>query len=422
MTIQLPRTAPTLPGRPPAAGPADLAREAARTTRLGVAAVLVATLGLGLAYGVGYTATTLQFEAWGTPGWLTGLAGAAPALAVLVVVPFAPQLGARLGVARAMALGAGLATLSYLLMPLLPTPGAWLGLRFLAGIGLTLPWLLGETWINLVTRDAVRGRVLAAYTVVLFGAWAAGPELLARLGSDGWTAPLLATLGMVIAVVPLVLARRHAPALAATGRVRPLAAVRLAPFAMAAALIGGVVEFGAISMLPVQALEAGLAEADALRLLTLLLVGGVALQPLVGWLADRMDRAVLLAGLGVALAGLGTLLVLAIATPTAAAIVVFLLGGVVMAFYSVGLTLLGEQVVPAQLVVANAAFLVSYEAGATGGPLLVGVTLDIAPTVGLGGVLVVAGLVYAVAVVRHRRQAGAVSRRPSPALPPGPAS
>jgi hypothetical protein len=84
-------------------------------------------------------------------------------------------------------------------------------------------------------------------------------------------------------------------------------------------------------------------------------------------------------------------------------VVVFVLGGVVMAFYAVGLTLLGEQVAPAHLVVANAAFLVSYEAGATGGPLLVGVSLDVAPRVGLGGIIAMTGLLAAVLVLRRRR-------------------
>jgi hypothetical protein len=52
-----------------------------RERRLSLAAVLASTVGLGLAYGIGYTITTVQLAAWGAPGWLVGLAGSAPSLA-----------------------------------------------------------------------------------------------------------------------------------------------------------------------------------------------------------------------------------------------------------------------------------------------------------------------------------------------------
>jgi|GEM_PF-379014 MFS family permease len=376
-----------------------------RHAPLGVLAVLVATAGLGLSYGVGYTATTLQFAAWGAPGWLTGLAGAAPSLAVLLLVPFAPVIAGRVGVVPAMLAGAVLGAISFALLPVLDGPGWWLLLRFLAGAGLTLPWLLGETWINLVTRDQIRGRVLALYTVVLFGAWAVGPELLARLGTTPATTSALGVAAMAIAATPLALAARLAPRLPGATRVRIRSALGLAPFAMAAALAGGVAEFGAVSLLPVQALAVGLDQDTVLRLLSLLLVGGIALQPVIGWLADRVDRGQLLGGLGAALAVLGLALAVGLGTPGVATVTVTLLGGVVMGFYTVGLTLLGEQVRPHRMVAANAAFLVAYEAGATVGPVAAGAALDRWPSAGLGLVLLLAGLTYAGFIAGGRRTA-----------------
>ncbi len=386
--------------RTPASRPARSTTPAGGA-RLGVLAVLVATAGLGLAYGVGYTITAVQFEAWGTPAWMAGLAGAAPSVAVLLMVPFAPMIGARVGTARAMVLGAGIAIASYALMPLMLAPEAWLVLRFLAGVGLTLPWLLGETWINLATPDAVRGRVLAAYTVALFGAWALAPELLMNLGSSPTTASTLGVLGMAVAVLPLTLARRLAPRLASAGPVRPLRALRLAPFAMAASLVGGIAEFSTIALLPTYGLRAGLTQDQVLRLLTLLLVGGIVLLPGLGWLADRVDRRRMLGGLGLALSVLGTTLGATIHDATLAGVVVFALGGVVMGFYAVGLTLLGEQVPAHRMVLANAAFLIAYEAGATGGPLVAGAAIDAWPAFGLAGILVVTGVAYAASVLRR---------------------
>ncbi len=402
----------TVRNAPPPAGPAagrTTAPRPAPGARRGLTAVLASTLGLGVAYGVGYTITGVRFDAWGAPGWLVGLAGAAPALAVLLLVPVAPRIATRLGTVPAMLTGAALVAATFALMPVLDGVGWWLVLRFLSGLGLTLPWLVGESWINTVADDAVRGRVLAVYTVLLFGGWATGPLLLEVVGTRGPVPFLLGIAGMALSAAPLVAARSLAPALHDPGRFSPRAVVGLAPVAMAAALVGGVVEFGYISLLPVYAVAAG-ADADtALRLLSVLLVGGIVLQVALGWLADRVDRLTLLAGLGIALAVLAPVLALALAGPVdvpgAALAAAFVLGGVVLAFYALGLTILGQQVPAGRLVLANAGFLMTYEAGAVGGPLLAGLAMDLWPPHGLAVVICAAGLGIAAHALRARRAA-----------------
>jgi MFS family permease len=381
------------------------------TRAWGLAAVLASTAGLGLAYGIGYTVTTLRFTEWGAAGWLVGLAGAVPALAVVVCVPFAPRLAARVGTVPAMVAGAVLVGLTFLLMPVLEGVGWWLLLRFLSGVGLTLPWLVGETWINTVVPDRFRGRVLAAYAMLLFSGWAVGPIVLDATGTTGWGAYLVGAAATLLLCVPLVLARRLAPAVQSHGRFSLRGAVALAPLAMAAAVVGGVAEFGWISLLPAYAMDAGAGTTASLRLLTVLLVGGILLQPLVGWLADRADRVRVLVGLGVALAVVSAALAPVVGDPGAVTwAVAFTLGGVVMGFYAVGLTMLGERVPVASLAVANGAFLVGYETGATVGPVLGGAAMDVWRPHGLVVLVALAGVAFAVLAPR-------LARRRPPAAP-----
>jgi MFS family permease len=382
-----------------------------RARALSLAAVLLSTVGLGLAYGIGYTITAVRFQEWGAAGWLIGVAGAVPSLAVVALVPFAPRIAARYGAVPAMVAGALLVALSFVLMPVLEGVGWWLLLRLLSGVGLTLPWLVGETWINTVVTDRVRGRVLGLYSMLLFSGWAAGPLLLERTGTAGWTPFVVGALAMVLTCLPLVAARRLAPALHGHGRFSLRGAVALAPLAMAAAVVGGVAEFGYISLLPAYALDAGASMSTSLRLLSVLLVGGISLQLLVGWLADRVDRRRLLAWLGLLLAvGSAGFAVLVGQGGAAAYLAAFVLGGVVIAFYAVGLTMLGEQVPPHRLAVANGAFLVSYEAGATVGPVVGGAAMDVWPPHGLAVLVVAVGLGFALLVHRSTPPSG----------PPGP--
>lgn len=149
-----------------------------------------------------------------------------------------------------------------------------------------------------------------------------------------------------------------------------------------------------------------------LRLLTVLMVGGVVLQFAIGWLADRMPRASLLAALGVSLAAASALLGVTAQQPPLAFAAAFVLGGVCLGFYAVGLAMLGERVAPGQLALANAAFLMTYEAGAIGGPLLGGAAMDIWQPHGLLLVTGIVGLTFALWITR--RPSGARSPDPSP--------
>ena len=376
-----------------------------RVRVLGLAAVLASTVGLGLAYGIGYTITAVRFQEWGAAGWLIGVAGAVPSLAVVLLVPFVPRLAGRHGTVPVMVAGAALVALSFALMPLLEGVGWWLLLRLLSGVGLTLPWLVGETWINTVVDDRVRGRVLGLYSMLLFGGWAVGPLVLERLGTDGAAPFAVGIAAMVLCAVPLVAAHRLAPRVASHGRFSLRAAVTLAPLAMAAAVVGGLAEFGWISLLPAYAIDAGASTTTSLRLLTVMLLGGITLQVLVGWLADHVDRVRLLTLLGLTLsAGAVVFALLVGGGGPAAYVAAFALGGVAIAFYAVGLTMLGERVATAQLAVANGAFLISYEVGATVGPVLGGVAMDVWRPHGMAVLVAVVGVGFAVLVRRIERR------------------
>jgi MFS family permease len=375
---------------------------APRDRALSLAAVISANAGLGLAYGIGYPLAALTFEGWGAAAWLTGIAGAAPALAVLAMLPLVPAIARRMGTVPAMVLGCAVAALGFALMPLLDSPEAWIALRLMQGAGITLPWLIGETWLNLVAEDRTRGRVMSLFVVSLFAGFAAGPLAVEWLGVAG-PAPFLVGIGaLVLTAAPLVLARRLAPAVEGHGGTGLLAAARLAPLAMAGALAAGLLEMGNLALLPVYAIGAGLSESAGLRLLTVLILGGLVLQFAVGWLSDRMSRRVLLAALGLLCTALTAVLAWTVAAGGFAAGVAFALGGAVLGVYSLSLTILGERVQGGALAVANAAYLMAYQIGAMAGPALGGAAMAAWPPHGFAVLLALAGLGLVLAAARLR--------------------
>ncbi len=349
----------------------------ARQRALSLTAVIVSTVGLGLSWGIGYPLASLKFEEWGAPGWLIGLAGGMPALAVFLLLPILPRIIGRIGAVPSMVIGCALTALGFLLMPVFQSVEAWLLLRFLAGAGMTFPWLAGETWINTVTTDAARGRMMALYAMAVFTGYAAGPLVLSVVGT-GSLAPYAIGIGaMVATAAPLLAAWSLAPALEPHPQSGLLGAIRLAPIAMVGAFAGGLTELGYFSLLPVYALYTGLAAEDGLILLSTLTIGGIALQLPIGWLCDRVSRDAVMIGLGVVSAMLMVASATVIDGDLSRLVFTFLLGGAVLGFYSVGLIVLGTRVPVSELAVANAAFLMIYEAGSIAGPGVAGAAMDL---------------------------------------------
>ncbi|MGH6960686.1 MAG: hypothetical protein ACREE7_09400, partial [Dongiaceae bacterium] len=68
----------------------------------------------------------------------------------------------------------------------------------------------------------------------------------------------------------------------------------------------------------------------------------------------------------------------------------FLWGGVSWGIYTLALGLMGERFPAKELAAANAAFVMMYEVGSVGGPIISGAAMDIWPLYGLPIVVVVA--------------------------------
>lgn len=360
-----------------------------RERALSLAAVIAASFGVGLAFGIGFPLTSLTLEAWNAPKWVLGVAGAAPAIAVMMVLPFLPALVGRVGAVPAIAWGCLVAALGFLALSAVASPAAWIAIRFVMSAGIALPWLVGETWINTVSTGGTRGRVIALYAIAFFSGFAVGPLLLALLG-DGMLPFAAGAAATALAGLPIVLARHLAPDLTHDKPIETRAAFALAPIGMIGGFIGGFAEISYISLLPNVALASGAGEAEALHLLTMLSIGGGLLQFPLGWLADKFNKASISIILALAFVALSAFLPFALGRPLIAPVMAFFLGGIVLGFYTVGLSIVGEQVSAKDIAAANAAFLVMYQAGAIIGPLAAGAAMSFDTITGF--IMTVSGL------------------------------
>ncbi len=345
-------------------------------------AIAVATIA-GCALSLTIALIAVRLDAAGYSARAIGLNTAAGGVATLVTGPLIPTAARRYGVARLLLVSLLGGAVCLALFTVTESYVAWLALRFVESMAVTVLFVVSEFWITTVTPPRRRGLAIGVYVMTLAGGFAVGPLILAATGTAG-DLPFLIGAGLFAgSTIPLVLNARGAPSLEERSRRSFAFFLLAAPTATLAALLHGSIEVAGMSLLPVYALRAGASVAQGALFASLFIVGNSALQLPIGLLADRVDRRRLLACLAMAgLCGAAVLAVIGVRHVLVFDLLLLVWGGIVGALYPVGLGELGARFSGADLASANSAYIMTYAVGMLVGPPIIGAGLDWVPPAG----------------------------------------
>lgn len=355
-----------------------------------IVAVVACLSVFATALGLTYPLLSLLLERRGVgAGWI-GLNAAMTPLGIALAAPLAPLLARRAG-AWPLAVAAIATTMICLvLLKLFESLTAWCAIRFLMGCANGILFTATEAWIAALAPAALRGRIIGTYASVLSLGFAAGPLLLPVTGIDGWPPFLAGLAALALGAAPLLAARGVLPSLSEGGQGSAFAFAAAAPALLLIVAVVALFDTAAMSLLPIYGLRHGLSEAAAAIAVGVLIIGNVALQPPVGWLADRWSWRTVL--------GACALLVFVGGLALPAAIdgawrwpLLFAWGAAAFGAYTVALIELGRRFTGAALVAGAAAFSAAWGMGGLAGPLLAGVAMDL---VGPHGLPLFLGLVF----------------------------
>ena len=341
--------------------------------------LVVATVALAVAsfsHGLTMPLLSLVLSHQGIDATLIGLNTGAYFIAVFAVAPFASRLMQARGPALVM-LASILATAMLLaLLCAFPNVWLWFPLRFVLGMATSFLWIAGEAWVNHEAPETHRGRIIAIFGIVASAGFALGPMILSLTGAEGW-APFLVTIALLlVAAAVLASALGSAPKLRGNAS-GPLARyVLIAPVAMFGYFVFAAGDAVLLTFLPIYAVGIGLDETDAIRLLTVLAIGSMALQYPIGWLADRVDNYAISTAMGAALLAGSVALPWALPHAAVAIVFMFFYGGALGALYTMSLVLLGRQFRGADLSAASAMLSVMFCIGSFIWPPMGGVAMD----------------------------------------------
>ncbi len=343
--------------------------------RTGILAIFALLLAVGAVnLGLGLQGTLLGVRA-GLEGFgldAVGIIMSANYLGFIVGSLSGPKIVARVGHIRAFAVMAALASSATLLHSVFLAPGPWIVLRAITGFSYACMCMVVESWLNQHAVNADRGIVLSWYMAATLAASAAG-QLLLNIGSPAGFEPfVLVSIILSLSLIPVALSTSPAPPLNSAPPMSIRALFRASPVGVVGCLATGMLYSAIGGLGAVFAQSIGLSVFEISIFMMLIVVGGtVALWPF-GWLSDRMDRRVVVAGLSLAVATAGCAIIVAVSSSgdsTLLFVLATLYGVAAMPIYGIAVAHANDKLAHDQYVSASSTLLLCYGIGAVFGPV-----------------------------------------------------
>jgi len=349
----------------------------------------------GITFGITMPLSTLTLKSWGISSTLIGLNSAMPALAAVLTTPFMPKFINYWGQTNVVKFCLVLVATCCICLPLFPDLFSWFILRFLLGAGGTGIWLLSEVWINGFAEDHNRGKIIGAYSALLSLGFIVGVLMFSVIGVESNTAFYLAAGFVLIAAIP-VWTMSDLPTNEMAEDISMWNHMVLSPGLMGSSWMMGFLYAATAYLLPIFALQFDLNYAQSSRTIAWLGSGELAMPLFVGWFADKVDKRKLM--IFIALVTIATLSIMPFVfeAPFMRLATLFVLGGAIMSFYSLGLTILGQKFKGSLLASANASFIFFLCLGEIIGPPVIGTAMDLFGTFAFGWSMALFTLIYLV--------------------------
>ena len=359
-----------------------------------LAKVMLAITLVGVIIGINLPLSSLTLQTWGTSTSVIGFAASMTGLATVVITPFFSKLINRFGQMGIMRFCLVVLPIAIAFLPVFQNIYIWFLLRFIIGVVATGVWLLSEVWINALAEDQHRGKIIALYSSLISLGLIVGVLISSLIPIETGGGFYVSAGIAVISAIPLW-KMDDLPDFDVVEDISFYKYLVTAPGLMGSSWIMGFLYAATASLLPIFALpfvEGDYAQSS--RTVAWLASGELTIPLFVGWLADRYDKTKLMIYIScvsvIALAILPAIFDIAVMR----FLFLFIIGGSIMSFYSLGLTLLGQEFKGKVLASANASFIFFLSLGEILGPPVVGAAMDLFGNNAFGWFMALIGLIY----------------------------
>ncbi len=310
-------------------------------------------------------------EGFGT--FTTGIMMSGYFVGVFIGSMIAPKLVQRVGHIRVFAALASLASIAILIHGLYVHSVTWTAMRLITGISYAGLYVVAESWLNDRASNETRGQVLSVYMVVTTLGLGGGQFLLHLSSPLHVDLFVLVSIIVSFGLIPILLTARSAPSFSTVSAMSLRELYRASPLAVISNGLTGVAH-GTIFGLGAVYARKELYSIDSISIfMASFLFGSVLFQWPVGWISDRVNRRLVMAGMSlIAIAAC----VVAILIPSPKSGVLFfstivILGGAAMPMYSLTIAYANDRLEPEQIVGASGSLVMVAGIGLSLGPIIV---------------------------------------------------
>tara|TARA_R110002072_G_scaffold953_3_gene7884 strand:- start:24703 stop:25872 length:1170 start_codon:yes stop_codon:yes gene_type:complete len=317
------------------------------------------------------TLVPLRANANGLSDFIIGVSASSYFLGFIVGCIAIPAAISRVGHIRIFAVLTALMTSAILVIEMLDHWQFLVLLRFVTGVAISSLYTVIESWLNDQATVETRGRILSIYNFILLMSMALGQALI-NVGPVSSSTPfMLAAVLLVLAIVPVGLTSKLAPAPVAATKVSFSLLYQRSRSAFAGALLSGLVVGSFWSLGAVFARSNSVTQSDISWFISAAILGGGILQYPIGLLSDRIDRRKVLLLLCVG-GALTSLVVAASVGQSWHLVSVFLFGAMVMPIYAMSLATAADVAESSEFVQIGTSVLMLNAIGALFAPLALG--------------------------------------------------
>ncbi|EKO3962442.1 MFS transporter [Vibrio fluvialis] len=296
--------------------------------------------------------------------WLASAFYAGLLLGAMIMEPFVNRLGHRMAFIWCLAI----LLLSIIALPSLPYASAWLITRFIAGVAVAGVFVVVESWL-LHGDETGRAKRLGIYMASLYGGTAIGQLGIGVLGVSGGVPFIAITTLLLLASVVLIYGESDQPPSQHSESLSWKQMTKLSHAAIIGCLVSGLTLGAIYGLMPVELSTRGISNTHIGTLMALVILGAMAVQPMVPWLSKFMGRKLLMAMFCLIGAGAAAMpLIYSGINMLAAGL--FVLGMATFAIYPIAINLGCDKLDASYIVSATQVMLFSYSIGSVAGPVL----------------------------------------------------
>lgn len=299
-----------------------------------------------------------------------GMLGAGWAAGYIAGCLLVPMIVKRVGHIRTFGVMASIAAISMLLNLLFMMPEVWIPLRALTGFCFAGGAMIVESWLNERANNKTRGRVFGIYTMINLGSTTIGQMLLTLGDPTGFVFFVVGSIIYSLSLLPTALSTAATPTPLTQARLDPRQLWKNSPVAVVAVVLTGISNGAFGTLGAVYGRRIGLEVGDVAIMMSLSLLIGALIQVPVGMVSDRIDRRLVLIGMGLVAMVVEIVLSL-LSAPGSTTVIIFvsLFGGMIYSMYPVIVAHANDHAAPGEFLKTSGGLLMLYGVGTMIGPI-----------------------------------------------------